>query len=362
MSRIMTAFERLLDAAHAQATVLERAPDPTLMRALGAHLSRTIERIDRFAVLLVVQTSSKQPSRTWDMACQRWLADRLDDLHGRTEPLLRRVPPEGELRAQRFATRLSARDPLARFRAPDGIADVAGKLITGMALGDALRYLERERGTVGDPEAVIASVSLRDADLPMACLSAARMLDLDARGVSLNEASAPEARLSRVDLTGASMRAVDLRAALARDCNFSEASMINVRWHDGTAVLCSFARAALAGLRADRAMFLHCDFRGADLTVGDGGASATMTGAQFLDCDLRWSRWDNRTLRSVRFLGCKLHGVIGTPSFEGVVIDNPDLSPTGDGSRTGSLADVLALWRTPAAELLLNEALRESAS
>lgn len=360
----MIAFERLLDAAHDEAMALDRdsVAKPTRARTLAARLLRIVDRVDRCAILIVVQTASKQAPRTWGMTCQRWLADKLDDLHGRTEPLLRRVLPEGELRAQRFATRLSALDSLARFRAPDGVVDVAGKLITGMSLADALRYLERERGIAADPEAVIAGASLRDADLPLACLAAARMVDLDARGVSLNEASAPEARLSRVDLTGASMRAVDLRAALARDCNFSEASMVNAQWHDGTAVLCSFARAELAGLRADRAMFLHCDFRGADLTVRDGGAGATMTGAQFLDCDLRWSRWDHRTLRGVRFLGCKLHGVIGSPAFEGVVIDNPDLSPTGDGSRTGSLADVLKLWETLAGAPVLTEALHERAS
>ena len=91
-------------------------------------------------------------------------------------------------------------------------------------------------------------------------------------------------------------------------------------------------------------MFLDCDFRGADLAVGELGAPITMTGAQFVRCDLRWSRWCNRTLAGVRFVGCKLHGVIGRPLVGAVVIDRPDLSPDGDGSWIASLDEVLALW------------------
>jgi uncharacterized protein YjbI with pentapeptide repeats len=124
----------------------------------------------------------------------------------------------------------------------------------------------------------------------------ARLLDLDARGANLDGAIAIEARLSRVNLTGASMQDMNLRGVLARDCDFSDTNLANAQWHGGTVARCSFNGAELWDLSADRAVFLDCDFHGADLSVGELGEHATMIGAQFLRCDLRWSRWENRLL------------------------------------------------------------------
>jgi uncharacterized protein YjbI with pentapeptide repeats len=336
MSWSKLAFERLLDAANEQVTALDRAStsDPARAGARAGHVWRVVERVDRFASLLVVETAGAQAARSWTVARQRWLASKLDELHGRAEPLLERLLPKNTIMARRFATRLSLLDPLARFRGgPDALVDVAGKLITGRSLHDALAYRERERGTVVSPEEVIAHVSLCKSDLSMACLSNVWMLDLDASGAILDETLALEARLSRVNLVGASMYEAELQATLARDCDFSGASLVSARWHGGIAVLCSFVEADLAGLSADGAMFLHCDFRGADLTVGGGSPSATMTGAQFLDCDLRGSRWHGRTLEGGRFIRCKLQGLTGAPLFEGVVIDSPDLSADVNDSK-----------------------------
>lgn len=111
-----------------------------------------------------------------------------------------------------------------------------------------------------------------------------------------------------------------------------------------------------------RAVFLDCDFQGAALAGGDLGMRATMTGAQFLRCDLRRSRWAKRTLAGVRFVRCKLHGVLG-PDFDGVIIDQPDLSIDDDGSWSGALGDVLALWgRASASPELAGETPHEEAS
>jgi uncharacterized protein YjbI with pentapeptide repeats len=330
------AFERLLDSAHRQVTALDQASasDPARSGALGTRLWRVIERVDRIASLLVVQTAGAHAMRSWPMARQRWLADKLDALHGSAEPLLARVLPENAITARRFATRLSLLDPLTRFRGgPDGIVDIADKLITGRSLHDVLEYRERELGVNESPTAVIPNVSLCGADLSVACLSNVWMLDLDASGANLDEALALEARLTRVNLTGASMCEMELQGSLARDCDFSGASLVGARWHDGTAVLCSFGQTDLADLRTDRAMFLHCDFRGANLEVYGGSSSVTMTGAQFLDCDFRDSRWHGRTLQGGRFVRCKLQGLIGAPLFEDIEIDSPDLSGDGNDSK-----------------------------
>src|SRR5215203_204387 len=100
------AFEQLLDAAHEQVTALQRASasDPARSGALGALVWRAVDRLDRFASLIVVQTAGVRTRRSWTIARQRWLADKLDALHGRAEPLLGRVLPEHMIKAQRFAT------------------------------------------------------------------------------------------------------------------------------------------------------------------------------------------------------------------------------------------------------------------
>jgi uncharacterized protein YjbI with pentapeptide repeats len=357
IQRLKAGFVHLLAEAHRQVKALEQTITSEMSRVRTlAGLAQALDRLDRLAVLLVVYTTAPTTATapTWDVTWQRWLADQLDALHGRAVPLLARGLPEGAIKVPRFATRLSALDPLASFRTgPDGLIDVAEKLIAGPAFRDAHHYRNRE---------VIAGVSLRAAELSLANLSMARLLDLDAHGANLDNALAIDARLSRVNLTRASMRAVELEAAVAAECDFSYADLVDARWHGGAAVQCSFAGADLMNLSADRTTFMHCDFQGADLTISDLGANVTMTGTQFVNCDLRWSRWHNRTLKAVCFVGCKLYGVKGAPNFEDVVIERPDVSPAGDGSQAGSRADVLALWGTAARSSLASEDLHEEAS
>jgi uncharacterized protein YjbI with pentapeptide repeats len=359
MSRIETIFERLLVEAQEQTAALEtRVSDPVRSRSLAACLRRTIDRLDRAAVLIVVRAPA------WNGAPRRSMMAKLAALHGRAEPLLARVWHGAEIEARRFATRLAASDPLGPFQAgSDGIVDVSGKVLTGVPMRAALQYRAEDGGPVAPVKGLIADVTLRDADLRMARLSGTRLLDLDARGVSLDGATAIEARLSRVNLAGASMQGANLQAVVARDCDFSGASLTYSQWHGATVIRCSFNGAVLREFSSDAAVFLDCDFQGADLAVGELGARVTMAGAQFLRCDLRRSRWCNRTLAGVRLIGCKLHGVLGPPRFSGVIIDHPDLSMEGDGSWTGSLVDVLALWeRAPASAGLGGELPHEEAS
>lgn len=355
MSRIETVFERLLVAVHEQTAALEACiHDPGRSRALGACLRDTMDRLDRVAVLIVVRAAPG-----WNVTPQRSIVAKLDALHGRAEPLLAHVRHGAESETRRFATRLAALDPLASVRSgPDGIVDVSEKVVTGAAL----RY-RAEGGPIARSEALLADVTLRDADLRLALLSRARLLDLDARGVSLDGATGSEARLVRVNLAGASMQGTNLQAVLARDCDFSGANLADARWDGATAVRCSFGGAVLADFSADGAVFLDCDFQGADLTVGELDARVTMAGAQFLRCDLRRSRWCNRTLAGVRFIRCKLHGVLGPAHFDGVIIDQPDLSMGGDGAWVGSLEEVLTLWENASLSGgLMGEARHEEAS
>jgi uncharacterized protein YjbI with pentapeptide repeats len=349
MSRAETIFERALVAAQEQAAAVEESiSDPVRSRALGACLRHTLDRLDRLAVLIVVRAA---PGRS----VQRSIAAKLDALHGRAEALLAGVQNDAEIEPRRFATRLAATGPLASVRSgPDGNIDLSEKVVTGVPMRAALRYRTEDGGPITPSDALLAEVTLRDADLRMARLSRARLLDLDARGVSLDGATAIEARLARVNLAGASMQGADMTAVLARDCDFSGASLACARWDGATAIRCSFGRAELTDLSADGALFLDCDFQGADLGAGALGARVTMAGAQFLRCDLRRSRWCNRTLAGVRFIRCRLHGVLGPPHFDGVAIDHPDLSIDGDGSWVGSLDEVLALWEnaSPGAGLM----------
>lgn len=349
-------FGHLLTEARKQVKALEQTSTANTSRVCA--LTQALDRLDRLAVLIVVYktapATAPETARTWNVTWQRWLADQLDTLHGRAEPLLARVLPENAIRIPRFASRLSALDPLASFRAgPHGLVDVAEKLIAGPACREVHLYDNRE---------IIAEVSLRDADLSLANFARTRLLDLDAQGANLDDALAIEARFLRVNLTRASMQTVELESMVASDCFFSEANLVDARWHGGAAVLCSFTGADLMNLRADRTTFMHCDFQDADLTISDLGANASMTGTQFINCDLRRSRWHNRTLKDVHFIDCKFHGVKGAPRIEGVVIERPDVSAAGDGSKAGSMSDVLALWGTSTRNPHTNEELHEGVS
>src|SRR5262245_45241014 len=79
MSHIETVFERLLVAAEKQTTALvESIGDPARSRVLGACLRRTIDRLERVAVLIVVRAAPR-----WNAAPQRAIAVKLDALHDR---------------------------------------------------------------------------------------------------------------------------------------------------------------------------------------------------------------------------------------------------------------------------------------
>src|SRR5262245_28729203 len=112
MARIETVFRHLLAAAREQmALARANAEDASRLRALGICVRSTLDRLDRVAVLIVVRMAPK-----YGRAPQHAIAVELDMLHGSADPLLARVPLSGEIAVRRFATRLTALDPLSPFR------------------------------------------------------------------------------------------------------------------------------------------------------------------------------------------------------------------------------------------------------
>jgi hypothetical protein len=165
MSCIETVFERLLVAVQEQTAALEACiHDPMCSRALGTCLLHTMDRLDRVAVLIVVRSV---PGRNG--LPQRSIAAKLDALHGRAEPLLAYVRHGPEIETRRFATQLAALDPLASVRSgPDGIVDISEKMATGVPMRAALQYRAEDGGPLAYSEALLADVTLHDADLRLA--------------------------------------------------------------------------------------------------------------------------------------------------------------------------------------------------
>lgn len=346
MSHVEAIFWQLLKAASEQADVLDRVlREQGIERArpLAACLRKTINRLERVATLCLVAVNGD-----WEPPPRKEIAVDLDGLRARVAPLLDEVGPlAGEVEVGRFGTRLSASDPLAPLReGTGGFLDLSGRVLTGMSSVNFVLH-NVAGGQLFDAaraESVISAVDLRCATLEMARLPMAQLLDIDAREANLDGVAAMDARLLRANLAGASLRAANLQAALVRDCDLSGADLTNARWHRGTAARSLFPGATLIDLSADHALFLQCDFRGADFAVGELGNRVTMVGARFMNCDLRWSHWDHRTLAGASFVGCKFYGVLGVPYVADVIIEDADLSAGADLSCVGSRDEVIALW------------------
>ena len=110
-----------------------------------------------------------------------------------------------------------------------------------------------------------------------------------------------------------------------------------------------FIRSTLVDVSLDDALIADCVFTGCDLSATRLGPLGTTCGAVFLRCDLRDTNWEGRDLFRARFVDCKMAGVRGIPLVGGIVIEAPDLSEGGDGSRIGTAEDVLRAWSGDAA-------------
>ncbi|HEY6175620.1 MAG TPA: pentapeptide repeat-containing protein, partial [Kofleriaceae bacterium] len=142
------------------------------------------------------------------------------------------------------------------------------------------------------------------------------------------------------------VHAVFAGACLER-CDLSRAHLAGTSWHRAELAHCVLRRAALTDARLDRAVFSDCDLRGADLAVVRSPHVAPLVGARFVRCDLRDTHWRGRELGGAVFVDCKLFGARGGPALAGVLIERPDLSRLGDGSRIATQSDVVADWSPP---------------
>jgi uncharacterized protein YjbI with pentapeptide repeats len=207
-----------------------------------------------------------------------------------------------------------------------------------------------------------------------------RLADLEAAGGAfawrrLQIADVATGSIDEVfDARGAMFRGVDfcdldLRGALMQGttcdaCIFGDAALAAASFDDGIIDTCELreanlrhatfrrariersrlVRASLADATFDDATFTDCDLQGADLSAS-GATPATMRGALFVRCDLRASNWGGRGTPGVRFVECKLHGIVNAPTLDHADIVRADLSAEADGSAMVTGAEVLARWR-----------------
>ena len=156
------------------------------------------------------------------------------------------------------------------------------------------------------------------------------------------DATASRWQRCRLDRTALAM-AVLVDARLAH-CDLSRADLAGTSWHRAALAHCALPRANLIDARLDRAVVSDCDLRGADLAIVRSPHVATLAGARFVRCDLRDTHWRGRALGGATFVDCKLLGARGGPALAGVVIERPDLSRLGDGSRIATERDAIADW------------------
>ena len=191
--------------------------------------------------------------------------------------------------------------------------------------------------------AILERTVLDQADLSFTRLHGATLTEVRARGAGLASAMIAGTTVRRCDFTGAGMPIANLGDATIEDTDFTGADLERTQWYRSQITRCRFADAVMTDSALDHAVFVDCDLRGADLGLVRHLLGSTMD-AQFLRCDLRDTNWHDRELFRVRMIDCKLAGARGTPRPEALVIERPDLSVAGDGSRIGTALDVLAAW------------------
>jgi hypothetical protein len=162
-----------------------------------------------------------------------------------------------------------------------------------------------------------------------------------------NEASLDESRWAKLRVRASDLREASCRAAVFDDarldgCDLSRANLHASSWQRAEVVHSHLSAAVLADAVLDDTRFVDCDLSGVDL----GATYAPARRVTFVRCDLRVSSWRSRVIDEVRLVDCKLWGTFGAPRVERVVIERPDVSSRGDGSRIASADDVLALWHT----------------
>ncbi len=192
--------------------------------------------------------------------------------------------------------------------------------------------------------AIFDKVVLDGGDFGITNLENAELVDVRAHGTTFDSASFAEATLLRCSFTGAAMTRAKFGDATLVECDFGNAELTWSSWYRAQVTRCSFVGARLHNAALDHATFTDCDLRGADFAVLRDDQFGTSFEATFVRCDLRGSSWLERPLYRVKLIDCKFHDVRGTPYRSETVIERPDLSEAGDGSRIGTDRDAYRAW------------------
>ena len=188
-------------------------------------------------------------------------------------------------------------------------------------------------------EAVLERVKLEEADLSHTKLHGAELTEVIAHGADFTNAMIAGAMIERCEFRGARMEAVKLGDSVIRDSDFTGADLRRATWYRAEVTGCTFRDAAMTNMGIDKAVFRDCDLRGVDLGAPDSLLGTAME-AQFINCDLRDTRWDGVDLFRTQFQRCKMAGIRGTPKLSETVVEAADLSEAGDWSVIGGLREV----------------------
>lgn len=179
---------------------------------------------------------------------------------------------------------------------------------------------------------------------PIVDASRTELVELDLDDLDLAGASFGSARLTRCRMVASTLTQACFADAALDTCDLARANLERTTWLATRAVSSRFAGAMMTDTVLDRASFLDCDLRGADLSVVKCGPFASAARVELIDCDLRETSWRGRVLRGLRMEGCKVYGMRGAPVLEGVEIERCDLSSKGDGSQIASGQEVSSKW------------------
>ncbi|HZI11441.1 MAG TPA: pentapeptide repeat-containing protein [Myxococcus sp.] len=190
--------------------------------------------------------------------------------------------------------------------------------------------------------------------LDHANLGGAHMQRCELRDVSLRESNAVSLQLNDATLIGgaferSALGLAVLNGAKIEGTSFAESNLDRTTWAGATVSGASFERVLFGNAWIDGARFRSCGFQGADFRPRtDLPRKPATSGAIFEDCDLRGTKWEGRDLTNATFIRCRFAGASGMPAAVAtVIIQEPDLSAEGDGSRIGTAKDVLALLSGP---------------
>jgi uncharacterized protein YjbI with pentapeptide repeats len=186
-------------------------------------------------------------------------------------------------------------------------------------------------------EALIEDTTFQGIDLSFSELDRATIRGAKFLGCDLNVAQLDGAVIENSDFRGSALGLGRLRDTRISGGDWSDIAAGRSRWTaEVTGVDLRGARFRDAVL--DDSVFVRCDLRGADFSRKDRILESLGTAhrTRFVECDLRGAKVEGWRLDGTVFERCLVHGLEGTPDFEGKVeVDAADLSPDGDRSVIG---------------------------